>query len=100
MTASTPFLLAATADEGGGIGVGGWIAIIVGVSVLSGVLWAAALIFIVRSEHYTVGGKVLWVFAALPYPIIGPLVWFVLGRNARIVKEPAAEAPAIEPPAA
>ena len=59
----------------------------VGIIILSGILWIVALIAILASSHYTIGGKLLWILAALPYPILGPLFYFLVGRRAKIVKD-------------
>ncbi|OZD12089.1 MULTISPECIES: PLD nuclease N-terminal domain-containing protein [Nocardiaceae] len=45
------------------------------------VLFVAALVSIVRSRSYTSSGKALWVLAVFAFPFLGPLVWFVWGRN-------------------
>lgn len=74
-------------DADPGIGIFGQIGITIAVIIVAGILWLIALIAILSSSHYTVGGKLLWILAALPYPIVGPLAYFVLGRHARIVKD-------------
>ena len=56
-------------------GVGGLIVLIVPL-----IFWIASLISIIRSGY---GGaiKFMLALATLAYPIIGPIIWFLFGRN-------------------
>nr|WP_120492732.1 PLD nuclease N-terminal domain-containing protein [Corynebacterium lactis] len=45
------------------------------------VLFIAALFSIVRSENYASGGKALWALACFAFPLLGPIVWFVVGKD-------------------
>jgi hypothetical protein len=45
-----------------------------------------ATILVVRSSHYTGGGKFLWFVVILFVPILGGLGYLVLGRSAQLVR--------------
>ena len=65
---------------------GAWIGLIV-VWILAGiqlVLFIAAFISVLASKRYTGGGKFLWVVVVFALPLLGPIGWFVAGRNAQI----------------
>lgn len=46
------------------------------------VIFICALISIVSSSRYTLFGKILWIVVTFTFPILGPIVWFIWGRNA------------------
>lgn len=50
----------------------------VAVAVMTGV---GALMSIWIGRHHSIQAKVLWTIVALWLPIIGPLAWFLLGRE-------------------
>jgi hypothetical protein len=54
------------------------------VAALAAVLFISSLISILASPRYTGGGKLLWIIGIFVFPIAGPLVWWLGGRNARI----------------
>lgn len=65
---------------------GAWIGLIVA-WILAGiqlVLFIAALISVLASKRYTGGGKFLWAVVVFALPLLGPIGWFVAGRNAQI----------------
>ncbi|MCF6769551.1 PLD nuclease N-terminal domain-containing protein [Corynebacterium sp. MC-04] len=33
------------------------------------------------SSRYTVFGKIIWIVVTFCFPILGPIVWFIWGRN-------------------
>lgn len=41
----------------------------------------AAIVSIVNSRGYTAGIKALWVLAVIAFPVVGSLVWFIIGRR-------------------
>ena len=51
------------------------------------VLFMAALISIARNRHHTSGGKVVWALIVLALPVLGPVVWFLVGRRAPSPRE-------------
>lgn len=46
------------------------------------IIFIAALVSILSSSRYTVCGKVVWIVVTFTFPILGPIVWFIWGRNA------------------
>lgn len=46
------------------------------------VIFICALISIVSSSRYTLFGKIIWIVVTFTFPILGPIVWFIWGRNA------------------
>ncbi|QMV86321.1 PLDc_N domain-containing protein [Corynebacterium hindlerae] len=48
------------------------------------VLFVVALLSIVRSENYASGGKALWALACFAFPLLGPILWFVAGKNSKM----------------
>lgn len=45
------------------------------------VLFITALISVLASRVLTGGGKVLWLLVVFAFPFLGPLCWFIWGRN-------------------
>lgn len=45
------------------------------------VLVVAALGSIIGSRNYTPGLKALWALAVFAFPILGSIVWFLVGRD-------------------
>ncbi len=54
------------------------------IAALAAILFISSLISILASPRYTGGGKLLWIIGIFVFPIAGPLVWWLGGRNARI----------------
>ena len=81
-----------------------WIGIIVAGAIIAGVLFLITLFVIIGGRRFSAGAKFLWIFGVLPWPIIGPLVYLLVGRHMKFIKASArAEedaAPAIEAPKA
>ena len=46
------------------------------------VLFVAALVSITRNRTHTSGGTVVWALIVLALPVLGPVLWFVIGRKA------------------
>ena len=96
--------------------LGQWLLIIVGGSILSGVLFLVALVAIIGSHRFSGGAKLLWILGVLPWPVVGPLVYLLVGRTMKFIKPevaaaesgyaiaaptvPAVQPPPVEPPAA
>lgn len=51
-------------------------------------LLIAAIVSVVRNSQLTTGGKVVWILICLSFSIIGPIIWFVWGRDAQLNKQP------------
>lgn len=43
------------------------------------VLWVAALVSVLRTT--TAGRALVWVVLTLVFPVLGPVVWFAVGRR-------------------
>ena len=46
------------------------------------VLFIVALVSIARNRTYSSGGTVVWALLVLALPVLGPVLWFVIGRKA------------------
>jgi NADH:ubiquinone oxidoreductase subunit 6 (subunit J) len=81
-----------------------WIGIIIAAAIVSAVLFLIALFVIIGGHRFTAGAKFLWIFGVLPWPIIGPLVYLLVGRHMKFIKASVRAqedaAPAIEAPPA
>lgn len=44
-------------------------------------LFLAALISVARNKKYTSGGTVIWTLIIVALPVLGPILWFVIGRK-------------------
>lgn len=49
-------------------------------AVIQGGLWIAAFIHILRSRSFRFGNRLLWVILSF-VAVIGPVLYFVIGRN-------------------
>lgn len=58
-----------------------WEFTVLGIGVLALLLFVVALIDIARSHHLTGAAQAVWVLVVLAFPVIGPLLWFVIGRR-------------------
>jgi hypothetical protein len=63
-----------------------WIGIIVAAAIVAGVLFLITLFVIIGGHRLTAGAKFLWIFGILPWPIIGPLVYLLVGRHMKFIK--------------
>lgn len=59
-----------------------WEFTVVGIGVLALLLFVAAVIGIARSHHLTCLAQALWVLVVFAFPVIGSLLWFLIGRRA------------------
>lgn len=77
------------ADGAGELFLGSAVIIIVTVSaIVLLALFIAALVSILRSDHLTGGGKLVWVVITWFLPFIGPIIWFLFGRTTPLSKGP------------
>lgn len=51
------------------------------VVILEFALMITALIHVLRHDHYKFGNRVLWVIIVVLVGIIGPIIYFALGRS-------------------
>ena len=47
-------------------------------------LWIIALVEVLKSEFKNTNDKLIWVIVILLFPIIGSLLYFIIGRNQRV----------------
>ena len=47
-------------------------------------LWIVALVEVLKSEFKNPNDKLIWVIVILLFPIIGALLYFIIGRNQRV----------------
>ena len=50
--------------------------------IVNAILFISALISVARNRTYTSGGTVVWALIVLVVPVLGPVLWFVIGRRA------------------
>lgn len=62
-----------------------WETFVLGLGMLTLLLFVAVLIDIARSRHLSGMARAVWVLIALAFPLVGAVLWFVIGRrdNAR-----------------
>lgn len=58
-----------------------WMVLLGLFTVVALVLFIAALVSVLNSANYTNGLKALWALGLLAFPIIGPILWFAVGRS-------------------
>lgn len=44
-------------------------------------VFVAALISVARNKKYASGGTVIWTLIILALPVLGPILWFLIGRK-------------------
>jgi len=50
--------------------------------IVNGILFISALISIARNRTYTSARTVVWALIVLAVPVLGPVLWFAIGRRA------------------
>jgi threonine/homoserine/homoserine lactone efflux protein len=62
-----------------------WEYTVLGLGVLTLLLFVVAIIDIARSRHLSGLARAVWVLIALAFPLVGAALWFAIGRrdNAR-----------------
>ncbi|MDK1359102.1 PLDc N-terminal domain-containing protein [Arthrobacter sp. zg-Y1219] len=71
-----------------------WEFTVLGIGVLALLLFVMALIGIARSHHLTGLAQAVWVLVVLAFPVIGPFLWFLIGRRAKTPTRDAGSSPA------
>ena len=51
------------------------------VLIVNAILFISALISIARNRAYTSGGTVVWALIVLAVPVLGSILWFMIGRR-------------------
>lgn len=49
--------------------------------ILNAILFVAALVSIARNRTHTSGGTVIWALIVLAFPVLGSILWFLIGRR-------------------
>ncbi|MFI6997682.1 PLD nuclease N-terminal domain-containing protein [Nocardia sp. NPDC050175] len=78
--ASAP-ALASAAETAGSIAFGVF-AFAIAIGAIA--LFIAGVVSALRSSNYAAAGKAIWVLLMLAFPFLGPVVWFIWGRNSTI----------------
>ena len=71
-----------------------WEFTVLGIGILALLLLVVAVIGIARSHHLTGLARAVWVLVVLAFPVIGPLLWFLVGRRANTSSRDAVSSPA------
>ena len=71
-----------------------WEFTVLGIGVLALLLFVVALIDIARSHHLTGLARAVWVLVVLAFPVVGPLLWFLIGRRVNTPTRDADSSPA------
>lgn len=84
LSQSLPSLTRA-AEDGALYGVALGLYVILGILAIVVLLsFIFSLVSVLGSARYTGGGKTLWVVIIFVFPIVGPLAWWLGGKDARI----------------
>lgn len=59
---------------------------------LNAVLFIAALMSIARNRIHATGGTIVWALIVLSVPVLGSILWFLVGRRASSSSRPRAQA--------
>ena len=51
------------------------------VLILNAIMFIAALVGIARNRTHTSGGTVVWALIVLALPVVGSILWFLIGRR-------------------
>ena len=82
-------MLAWTADEGANPVIPThWEYTVIGVGVLTLLLFVVVLIDIARSRRITGLTRAVWVLVVLAFPVAGPLLWLLVGRRRNVPVRP------------
>jgi hypothetical protein len=74
-------LAALRADGADSVLTGVWLVVVIAATIALAALFVAAAVSVVRSPRLTSTGRVLWIVALLVFPLLGPVVWFLVGRR-------------------
>jgi hypothetical protein len=58
-----------------------YLPVLIPVIIVEAVLLITALVHVLRHNTYRFGNKVMWAIIVVVFQIIGPVVYFVLGRG-------------------
>ena len=58
-----------------------WLPFIIPIAIIQLTLFIVALVHILTHKHYKVGNRLLWVIIVICLNLIGPILYFVIGRS-------------------
>lgn len=58
-----------------------WEVTVLGIGVLALLLIVVVLVDIARAHHLSGLARAVWVLIALAFPLVGPILWFLIGRR-------------------
>jgi len=64
-------------------GIGGWEIVLLSSLLIPLLLWIIALVDCLKSE-FKGNDKVIWVIVILFFPVVGPILYFIIGRRQKI----------------
>jgi len=64
-------------------GIGGWEILLLSSLLIPLLLWIIALVDCLKSE-FKGNDKVIWVIVILFFPVVGPILYFIIGRRQKI----------------
>ena len=59
----------------------GWEVMVIIAGAIVAALFVGALISIARDRNQTAASKLLWLLIVLALPVLGPIVWLLIGRT-------------------
>lgn len=65
----------------GGVNMVDNIKILIPILLLEGILLLTSLIHVLKHPNYKFGNKIMWIFIVVFIQIIGPIVYFTIGRG-------------------
>lgn len=63
-----------------------WVGITIAAAIVAGILFLITLFVIIGGHRFSAGAKFLWILGVLPWPIVGPLVYLLIGRHMKFIK--------------
>jgi uncharacterized membrane-anchored protein len=64
-------------------GIGGWEILLLSSLLIPLLLWIVALVDCLKSE-FKGNDKVIWVIVILFFPVVGPILYFIIGRGQKV----------------
>jgi hypothetical protein len=64
-------------------GIGGWEILLLSSLLVPLILWIIALVDCLKSE-FSGNNKLIWVIVILFFPVVGPILYFLMGRGQRL----------------
>lgn len=64
-------------------GIGEWEILLLLLILIPTILWIWALVDCLKSE-FTASNKIIWVIVIIFFPVVGPILYFIIGRGQKI----------------